>query len=148
MRYDNPELIERYKDKLGLSGQAALQLFHDVKQFLYVCGTQNENGCSPTEKIDLGWHEFLLYSRDYREFCEQMFGQLVEHAPRSYLKTDRRPKGEMRRTYLVARSIFGVLSENWDQAAPDTGSLYTASPCDACSNSDCTWVGNGQQLLG
>ena len=140
MQYQHPELVERFKDKLRLSQESAQQLFDDVKRFLFVCGTQRSDGGSPTEKIDLGWHEFLLYSRDYREFCLDMFGHFIEHAPRAYFNPTRRPKGQMRTTYLIALSVFGSLSINWDQAAPSHADMHTTSPCDACSNTTCTWV--------
>lgn len=32
-------------------------------------------------KIDEMWHTFILFTRDYADFCERHFGLFVHHAP-------------------------------------------------------------------
>lgn len=34
-----------------------------------------------SDEIDQMWHTFLLFTRDYRDFCEQWLGRFVEHEP-------------------------------------------------------------------
>jgi len=36
---------------------------------------------APSEKVDDGWHTFLLYTREYRAFCHHIAGRFIDHAP-------------------------------------------------------------------
>lgn len=132
MQYQNPEVLERYKDKLGLSGAEAEELFNDVKRFLYLCASA-PGPKAPTSRIDDGWHEFMMYSKEYREFCLRSLGQIIDHYPRSYLH----PAGEngtlVRSTTELAAKMFGDLGINWVPRDSE-------SPCDGCGNSGCTWI--------
>ncbi len=111
--YENAEFIERLKVKLDLGHETAEQLFSDLKQFLYLCGTR-PGICSPTDRIDAAWHEFVLYTEDYATFCDIMFGRFIHHVPPTYLSDEKRTKGKTWRTYQVALDIFGELSSNWN----------------------------------
>src|SRR5579859_3695437 len=35
----------------------------------------------PAQKVDFAWHEFILRTRQYREFCEEFVGAFVDHNP-------------------------------------------------------------------
>lgn len=111
--YENLEFIERLKVKLNLEHKEAEQLFIDMKQFLFLCGTR-PGICSPTEPIDAAWHEFVLYTQDYASFCDEMFGRFIHHVPPTYLSNEGQTKGKTWRTFQVAEDVFGQLSSNWD----------------------------------
>lgn len=36
---------------------------------------------SPAPLVDIGWHAFLQYTRQYREFCIRIAGQFIDHEP-------------------------------------------------------------------
>jgi hypothetical protein len=36
---------------------------------------------SPSPLVDIGWHCFILYTREYAEFCQQLAGRVIHHAP-------------------------------------------------------------------
>ncbi len=31
--------------------------------------------------VDIGWHTFLLYTREYAEFCDKVGGRFIHHSP-------------------------------------------------------------------
>ncbi|PIR83544.1 hypothetical protein COU18_02560 [Candidatus Kaiserbacteria bacterium CG10_big_fil_rev_8_21_14_0_10_51_14] len=132
--YRNPEIIARYEDELGLIHAEAVVLFADVKRFLYLCAVE-PGAKAPTRKIDVGWHEFMLYSRDYREFCLRALGQVIDHAPNSYLHPVEDQRDLVRTTRSMAEAMFGELSTNWHVPHGDS-----ESPCTACGDSACTWM--------
>ncbi len=35
----------------------------------------------PSEAVDELWHEFVLHTRDYADFCAQAFGRFMHHVP-------------------------------------------------------------------
>lgn len=131
MAYQNREVVARFEHVLGLSHEDATQLFTDVKQFLYVCNMQPSR---PTIAIDEGWHEFVLYTRDYREFCMTMFGRVIEHEPDSYFAEPAQgTKDQMVAMVSIATQAFGELSPNWRCATADCGGC---SSCSSCSSGD------------
>jgi hypothetical protein len=38
--------------------------------------------------IDMMWHTFLLFTRDYARFCRTYFGFFVHHQPRTRVEKD------------------------------------------------------------
>jgi hypothetical protein len=112
MDYPLPPLIERFQQKLGLSQDAAMQLFDDTKRFLYLCGI-SDKPIAPNETLDFGWHQFLLFSEEYADFCQKNFGRFIHHRPTRLDNPP--PKGEMsRRAVDLAKTVFGEnLSSNW-----------------------------------
>jgi hypothetical protein len=78
--YKNPEVVLRIKHRARCSGKRANKLFEEMKQ--YLASTQTTSGHrSPSKAVDLAWHEFILFTRDYTEFCHQYFGCFVHHVP-------------------------------------------------------------------
>mgnify|MGYP001615951246 CR=1 FL=1 len=132
LSYEHPELVERLKKKLGLSESAALELFDDMKKFLYLVGTAHQK-LAPTKMIDDGWHEFLMYTRDYASFCIQFFGILLHHTPNPILK----PSAVLspRETVHRAHKVFGTLGNNWRYGNCSVCSSECESDCAA--DSDC-----------
>jgi hypothetical protein len=41
----------------------------------------------PSQLVDEAWHEFILDSRHYTEFCERAFGEYLHHTPESSMTT-------------------------------------------------------------
>lgn len=35
----------------------------------------------PSLVADDLWHTFILFTKDYREFCEKSFGKIIDHEP-------------------------------------------------------------------
>lgn len=111
MAYKNPQLVQRLCDKEHMSGEDAAALFEDLKRFLYLCGTSKVI-FGPSDKIDLAWHHFLLFTREYQRFCRAYFGKFIHHNP---VEAGKRPKGVsvIQQTLDAAHHQFGELSENW-----------------------------------
>jgi uncharacterized protein (TIGR02265 family) len=111
MAYEHLELVERYKRKLDLSQDEAETLFADTKRYLYLVHIAGR-GLAPTPALDAGWHEFLMYTRDYQAFCNQFFGRFIHHVPNPRLKPHRLLSSAD--TVELATEHFGELSSNWD----------------------------------
>jgi hypothetical protein len=130
MAYENEDLVRRLQDKLALTEDAARELFADTKRFLLVCGTTPGNW-SPTEPIDEGWHNFILFTQDYAKFCQQNFGRFIHHNPKR-IGVASNAISPME-TATKARELFGdSISVNW---APDN--MRASAECSK-SGCDCS----------
>jgi len=134
LEYRNPVLAQRFQDKLGISQEVAEQLFEDTKKFLYLCAA-SEKPISPNKTLDFGWHEFILFTEDYTDFCQKYFGHFIHHRPRHPNDPPTKREGG-RRTLELAHQVFGDnLSENWEYSLSDEED----TPCDSCGcASECT----------
>jgi hypothetical protein len=56
------------------------------------------SGCKyvamPSQVVDDLWHEFILYTRAYEDFCKKAFGGFLHHAPAQALSPENRRSNE------------------------------------------------------
>jgi hypothetical protein len=53
----------------------------EVIRFLFLVAERTEGTLTPSHRVDLVWHEFILHTRAYHEFCSQHFGKFIHHQP-------------------------------------------------------------------
>ena len=80
LAYRNDEVVHRFSAGWSVPLPAARVLFADVKRYLWLCG-ELEFEIPPVRIVDEMWHTFLVFTRDYRTFCESYLGAMVEHVP-------------------------------------------------------------------
>jgi hypothetical protein len=49
--------------------------------FLQLCARDPDGRYSPSAMVDIGWHTFILYTREYATFCTKMAGRFIHHSP-------------------------------------------------------------------
>jgi len=80
MAYDHPSLRERMEVKYGWSPEKTNELFDEMKKFMYLCAT-NDAAMAPPEDIDEIWHNFILFTGDYADYCQNKVGFFLHHQP-------------------------------------------------------------------
>lgn len=53
----------------------------------------------PSQVADELWHEFILYTREYQDFCDKAFGSFLHHTPAAVLSSDRKRNEGLRRVW-------------------------------------------------
>jgi hypothetical protein len=66
--------------KLHWDRSFAMRAIGEYKKFLYL-GAVADFAVTPPRVIDQVWHEHLLFSRGYREFCDEILGREFDHHP-------------------------------------------------------------------
>ncbi len=133
--YKFPPLLHRMVDKYGWEEKHAEEVFLDTLRFLYMVGISDpdEGPMAPSVKIDEMWHNFILFTQDYQEFCFTYFGRFIHHRPRR--RDDPPSEGNpIQNTLRKATQMFGQLSPNWEFKRPD-GTVVDVADCDKCSAS-------------
>lgn len=49
--------------------------------FLKLCASYPGNHLAPSKLVDIGWHTFLLYTKEYQAFCTLVARQFIHHEP-------------------------------------------------------------------
>lgn len=101
-------MIQRFVGANDYSEQSALALFDEVKRFLIanrVLGVK----AAPSEPIDIMWHAWILFTKDYMAFCDKL-GGYIHHIPY--------PKGNPQQpplepTIAVMLASYGSAEERW-----------------------------------
>src|SRR5215212_8428244 len=66
--------------KLGWTPPFARRAIDEYRKFLYL-GVVADFGVTPSKVIDQVWHEHLLFTRAYAEFCRDVLARPFEHYP-------------------------------------------------------------------
>lgn len=66
--------------KHGWKTGFALKALNEYKKFIFL-GLVSDFQVTPSKIIDVVWHEHILFSKAYREFCDQVIQQPFDHYP-------------------------------------------------------------------
>lgn len=141
LAYTNHDVVERIAKDNSLALDEAKGIFSDTIRFLYLAGATDAANLAPTKAIDMGWHAFLMFTKDYAKFCHDMLGRFVHHAPRR--SGEPVPKiNHLAVTFDAARQVFGSdLSSNWQfdiDSADCTKCTSKCSPDSGGGGDECT----------
>jgi len=74
-------LVGRIVRDHELPEEEAQEIVDATLGFLKLCADHPGHGFAPSGKVDIGWHTFLLYTREYATFCEETAGRFIHHEP-------------------------------------------------------------------
>lgn len=67
----------------------AERIMADSLAFLKACADHPRAALSPSKAVDIGWHTFILHTREYAEFCQRVAGRFIQHRPTGPGETER-----------------------------------------------------------
>ncbi|MEV0701671.1 hypothetical protein AB0I53_27675 [Saccharopolyspora sp. NPDC050389] len=80
-----PELFDRLCRRItideGLDREFADRIMDQALAFLGACAEFPGNRLAPSKPVDIGWHTFILYTKDYARFCQRVAGHFMHHVP-------------------------------------------------------------------
>jgi hypothetical protein len=56
----------------------------------------------PSQAVDVVWHEFILFTRDYDAFCRAVLGRYLHHVPAESMRTPLQAHDGLRRAWRLA----------------------------------------------
>jgi hypothetical protein len=74
----------------------------------WFCIAQDARGRSlsmPSKIVDAAWHEFILDTRAYREFCQRAFGRYYDHVPAEAMRSPMQAQEGIRRSWRLACAL-------------------------------------------
>lgn len=104
-------------------------LLVEVIRFLHLC-CESPRPLGPTARIDRVWHEFILCTRAYREWCQAHLSRFVDHTPDK--PRSRNPVGLMR-TLALYQKHFGPLPYALWGIEQDSPFLANCGSCESIS---------------
>ncbi|MDX8377706.1 MAG: hypothetical protein R8L53_06750 [Mariprofundales bacterium] len=64
------------------------QIINGLRAYFSICAMAQSNFVSmPSKAVDEAWHEFILFTKNYNQFCNEIFGHFLHHIPAEAMTT-------------------------------------------------------------
>ena len=100
----HPAIIKRAREKHDyLTHSDMLKVINATKDYFYICNQANGKMVAmPSEIVDVVWHEFLLFTREYETFCKKGLGRFLHHTPTEAMKHKSSASVGLKRAWRLA----------------------------------------------
>ncbi|MBV8977729.1 MAG: hypothetical protein JO261_12515 [Alphaproteobacteria bacterium] len=115
-RYDLDFLREEYCRRFGRTTADFEEAARALRTFFTLVSSSTKPLAITSEKVDDLWHMFILFTPQYREFCDKFFGRYIDHQP----NTDRTPvpASALLNLYQALDEQFGEVDDFWLRDLP------------------------------
>lgn len=131
-------LVARIEKDESVPEALAGRIMDQALAFLQLCAAEPEGHYSPSQLVDVGWHTFILYTREYAVFCEKVAGHFIHHAPSDEVGVDY-GTGNVARTVAALRS-HGITVDEMLWTNPKRAAM-SADCSSYCSGDSCSGGG-------
>jgi hypothetical protein len=98
LQYQNADIIARYKKDYPENKLSAEDALHEILKFFWAGQLHSKLRAEEPDnealkfhwslhpemkEIDDMWHTFVLFTKEYRDFCNHYFGQFIDHSPKT-----------------------------------------------------------------
>jgi len=84
MQYQMPHVLTRCKKDYKYSDEDVVILEQEFKRFMALSLYESSDGLGTgmfSSDVDNLWHSFLLFTKEYADFCHEHIGHFVHHVP-------------------------------------------------------------------
>lgn len=123
--YENRDVVDKFVDHFGVADQEARSIFRETLKWLWLNAVNDGPPLTITPELlilDEMWHTFVLFTRDYTDYCESRFGRYLHHQPttrreheQDAIERARDPEGFDRRRKEARRRQYSRIAERLGQ---------------------------------
>jgi len=62
----------------------------------------------PSQVVDVAWHEFILFTRNYAEFCQKSHGRFIHHTPAEAMQSRTIAQEGIKRAWRLACHLENI----------------------------------------
>lgn len=122
-----PLLLGKIQVAVQMPPEEAKALLVETLRFLHLVAFFNQR-LTPALQVDLAWHEFILFTQQYAEFCHNKFGRFIHHHPGEKDAENRKNFRKTLQYYIL--TIGQPPSKFWGQQAVE---MYQDAQCGSCA---------------
>lgn len=84
-------------------------VFDGLRQWFALCQHKDGRRLSmPSQAVDDAWHEFILFTRNYAQFCQRALGRFLHHVPAEAMSSPTQAQRGIRATWQLACRAEGI----------------------------------------
>jgi hypothetical protein len=86
-----------------LSAEQRREVFEGLCDYFQLCRLAGKRMVAmPSQVVDDAWHEFILFTRQYDNFCRHGFGRFLHHTPAEAMRSPTQASDGIRRAWRLA----------------------------------------------
>lgn len=133
-------LAARVAREHQLSVAYAERIVDQALAFLASSAEYTAEPLAPTPTVDIGWHAFILYTREYTQFCHAVAGRFIHHvptdSPNALVSQSSPGEARARTVKAIQRAGYLVDGDLWTDVAAKCGPGDAEDGCCAASGVD------------
>ncbi|MEK6923473.1 MAG: hypothetical protein AABW84_02170 [Nanoarchaeota archaeon] len=88
------------------------QAFSEFKKYIALIGLVGGGLGMTSKKVDAVWHQFILFTKEYHEFSDEVLGRYIHHSPETSLtKGSKSSVPKFIDSYIA---LYGDIPNIWD----------------------------------
>ena len=85
------------------------EVFAGLRDYFQICQRAGRRLVAmPSQAVDDAWHEFILFTRQYAQFCRSAFGRFLHHTPAEAMRSPTQASDGIKRTWRLACAGEGI----------------------------------------
>lgn len=95
LEYQGMNIERKFMEKFDVSYEDANDIFIEMKKWLWACYHSEIDMSKTILKIDESllvidemWHTFILFTKEYQNFCDKYFSFFIHHYPTTYIEKE------------------------------------------------------------
>lgn len=103
--YKFPATIERkVAEKYPhLTSQQTELVMRGLREYFHLCNIAGKRMVSmPSQVVDVAWHEFILFTRQYEFFCDKALGRFLHHTPAEAMKSPKTAQAGIKTAWKIS----------------------------------------------
>ena len=113
------------------------RILNETLGFLKLCSL-GVGSFGPSELVDIGWHTFMLYSRGYMAYCDEVNGSYIHHEPNDVPGRQTVSNGPMSTVAAMEEHGIAIDMELWPSSMAGVNDPCSAKSCDSGPAQNCT----------
>ena len=91
LAYQNDDIVHKFLERYDVPFDEAADIFDETKKWLWLASQEAVPPLAVTHELmllDEMWHTFILFTRFYRDFCDNYLGKFINHIPTTKTRRD------------------------------------------------------------
>lgn len=85
------------------------RVLEGLREWFHVCNRAGRRHVAmPSQVVDDAWHEFILFTRNYQQFCRNALGRFLHHVPAEAMASPTSANVGLRRSWRLACMRAGI----------------------------------------
>lgn len=86
-----------------LTAAQRMDIFMGLRDWFLINHTAGRRKLAmPSQAVDDAWHEFILFTRNYRDFCQRGLGHFLHHVPAEAMSSPTQAQDGIKRSWRLA----------------------------------------------
>src|SRR3954465_5077392 len=87
LAYRNDDIVYEFTLNYVATLRQSKELFEETKKWIWLCAVAKAKGAPEPIihhellALDYMWHQFVLFTREYHEYCHGLAASYIHHAP-------------------------------------------------------------------